>query len=101
MWKSLALFAGLASAASISARQDKVKEYPDYSLLKDCPGYKVVDVKESDTGVKADLELAGDKCDVYGDDLESLTLEVTYETGESTLGLHRDCGRTYILTKIC
>lgn len=50
--------------------------------LAACPGYKALNVKQSASGVTADLTLAGTACDVFGDDLKDLTLEVTYDTGE-------------------
>jgi len=51
-------------------------------LLAACPGYKASNVQQSATGVTADLTLGGTACDVFGDDLEDLTLEVTYDTGK-------------------
>lgn len=51
--------------------------------LAACPGYKASNVQQSATGVTADLTLGGKSCDVYGEDLKDLTLEVTYDTGES------------------
>ncbi len=50
--------------------------------LASCPGYKASNVKTSDPGLTADLNLAGKACNVYGDDLKNLRLDVTYETGE-------------------
>lgn len=81
-WKGLVLFSALASAVAVSKRQDTVKEYPDYDLLAGCPGYTASNVKTSDSGITADLKLAGEACNAYGDDLKNLILEVTYETGE-------------------
>lgn len=80
--KSVALFAGLASAVGVSKRQQPIKQYPDYGLLAKCPGYTASNVVTSDTGLKADITLAGKACNAYGDDLKDLILEVTYETGE-------------------
>ncbi|KAH7313840.1 alpha-glucosidase [Stachybotrys elegans] len=68
-WKSSAL----ALAAAVSA-------IPNYAALDECPGYVASDVTTSDTGLTARLSLAGDACNVYGDDLQDLILEVTYET---------------------
>jgi alpha-glucosidase len=45
-----------------------------------CPGYRGSNVKYSDTGLTADLTLAGKACGVYGTDIESLTLTVEYQT---------------------
>jgi alpha-glucosidase len=62
LWKVL-LLASAARAAS----------------LADCPGYEATNVFTSNTGLRADLKLAGTACNVYGTDLTNLTLDVTYE----------------------
>ncbi|KAK5652429.1 hypothetical protein OQA88_10472 [Cercophora sp. LCS_1] len=54
--------------------------YPEYDKLAKCPGYKASNVKTSATGLTATLTLAGTACNVYGDDLRELRLEVSYET---------------------
>lgn len=46
----------------------------------DCPGYKASSVKRTDSGLTADLKLAGKACDVYGDDIRDLRLIVEYQT---------------------
>lgn len=74
-WGSL-LFSGLA-AAEVVARAT-----PDYDSLDKCPGYAASNVQTTDNGLTADLKLAGTACNTYGDDLEDLVLEVTYENGE-------------------
>lgn len=51
--------------------------------VSSCPGYTASNVEASSNGLTADLSLAGDACDAYGEDLEDLLLEVTYETGKS------------------
>ena len=63
----LPLLAAAASAASVA----------------DCPGYKASNVEETESGLTADLTLAGDACDVYGDDIADLKLVVEYQTGKS------------------
>jgi len=50
--------------------------------LASCPGYKASNIKTSASSLTADLSLAGHACNVYGDDLTSLTLQVVYETGK-------------------
>lgn len=82
-WTRAALLSGAAAASALIPRQDEPQTYPDYSLLEKCPGYSASNVEVTDSSITADLTLAGDACDAYGTDLEELTLEVTYETGES------------------
>lgn len=53
--------------------------------LSKCPGYKASNIKTTGSSLTADLGLAGTACNVYGDDLKSLTLEVVYETGKHLL----------------
>ncbi|KAK2755018.1 hypothetical protein FQN54_006546 [Arachnomyces sp. PD_36] len=50
------------------------------SPIEECPGYGATNVVQSGSKLTADLDLAGDPCNTYGDDIESLQLEVTYET---------------------
>ncbi|PNY25265.1 alpha/beta-glucosidase agdC [Tolypocladium capitatum] len=64
-WSGL-LYAGAASAASLDA----------------CPGYQASNVQTSDSGLTADLQLAGPACNTYGTDLVNLTLTVQYETDD-------------------
>lgn len=47
----------------------------------DCPGYRASNVVETETGLTADLTLAGAACNVYGRDLENLKLSVNYDNG--------------------
>lgn len=48
-----------------------------------CPGYNAVNISNTDSGLKAELVLAGSACNVYGNDYEKLSLQVTYENGFS------------------
>lgn len=48
----------------------------------DCPGYKASNVDETDNGITADLTLAGQACNVYGNDIIDLTLKVEYQSEE-------------------
>lgn len=50
--------------------------------LSSCPGYTASNVQTSSTGLTADLSLAGNACNVYGTDLDSLTLTVEYQTND-------------------
>lgn len=87
-WKNLGLLSALASATAVSRRQEPSSAYPDHGLLADCPGYSVSNIDEHAAGVTADLTLAGEACNVYGDDIKELTLEVTYESGEYMAQIH-------------
>jgi alpha-glucosidase len=50
--------------------------------IDECPGYKASKVVETKAGLTADLTLAGDACNAYGQDLKDLKLVVEYQTGE-------------------
>jgi hypothetical protein len=45
-----------------------------------CPGYKASNVQTTPSTLTADLLLAGKACNVYGEDVTKLKLEVAYET---------------------
>ena len=51
------------------------------SPLESCPGYAASNVQDDGARVTADLALSGTACNVYGDDLTDLKLEVEYQTG--------------------
>lgn len=44
-----------------------------------CPGYKASNVKKTTNGFLADLDLAGEACNVYGTDIEALSLLVEFQ----------------------
>ncbi|KAI8964588.1 glycoside hydrolase family 31 protein [Daldinia sp. FL1419] len=44
-----------------------------------CPGYVASNVKNTNNGFTADLTLAGEACNVYGTDIEALSLTVEYQ----------------------
>jgi alpha-glucosidase len=46
-----------------------------------CPGYTASNVQATDSGLTAQLSLAGEACNTYGTDLQNLTLLVEYQTG--------------------
>lgn len=50
---------------------------------QDCPGYRASNVEETGSGLTADLTLAGDPCDIYGQDIQELRLIVEYQTSRS------------------
>jgi hypothetical protein len=58
-----------------------------------CPGYKLSSVVETKLGLVADLVLAGDACNVYGTDIEQLSLIVEYQ---ATDRLHIEIQPKYI-----
>jgi hypothetical protein len=59
------------------------------ATLDSCPGYKASGVETSDSGLTASLTLAGTACNVFGADLEELTLIVEYQSSKSRLFDHR------------
>ncbi|ORY19588.1 glycosyl hydrolases family 31-domain-containing protein [Clohesyomyces aquaticus] len=48
--------------------------------LAQCPGYAVSNTQDDGSRFTADLSLAGSACNVYGEDLTDLKLEVEYQT---------------------
>ncbi|PSN66558.1 hypothetical protein BS50DRAFT_417386 [Corynespora cassiicola Philippines] len=52
------------------------------STLENCPGYSASNVQSEGSRLTADLSLAGTPCNVYGDDIIDLRLEVQYETAK-------------------
>ncbi|QIW98810.1 hypothetical protein AMS68_004328 [Peltaster fructicola] len=55
---------------------------PRQASIDSCPGYKASNVQQSDSGLTADLTLAGTACNVYGTDLTDLTLTVEYQSDD-------------------
>lgn len=47
-----------------------------------CPGYKASNVHHTRAGFTASLQLAGDPCNVYGNDIDALTLSVEYQAAD-------------------
>lgn len=77
------LFAAAALLAVVAAVDPLNSE--DYTnKIKDCPGYAINDSQTEQTanGIKTYLQLAGDTCNAFGDDVQNLVLEATYETRE-------------------
>lgn len=48
--------------------------------IESCPGYTASNVQDTGSKVTANLALAGTACNVYGEDLTDLRLEVEYQT---------------------
>lgn len=73
----LCVFAAAGTALAsplILARQNN-------SSPTSCPGYRASNVQTSANGLTATLTLAGSPCNVYGTDIEDLTLTVEHQTG--------------------
>lgn len=75
-----ALLGGLFVGRVVAASTLDTRDSPRDDALATCPGYTASNVQTTLTGLTADLALAGPSCDVYGDDLQNLTLTVAYET---------------------
>ncbi|CAZ80513.1 unnamed protein product [Tuber melanosporum] len=67
----------LVSICLISAATAIRPRAPD---ANSCPGYKAINVKKTDSGLTAELQLAGTACDIYGRDLANLKLQVAYDS---------------------
>jgi alpha-glucosidase len=50
-----------------------------------CPGYAASNVVKTDSGLTADLTLAGAACNVYSDDIKDLKLVVEYQTSKCSV----------------
>jgi alpha-glucosidase len=46
-----------------------------------CPGYTATNVDVTDSGLTADLTLAGTACNAYSEDLQELKLVVEHQSG--------------------
>lgn len=46
-----------------------------------CPGYTATKIDVTDSGLTADLTLAGTACNAYSEDLQELKLVVEHQTG--------------------
>jgi alpha-glucosidase len=46
-----------------------------------CPGYTATNINVTDSGLTADLSLAGAACNAYSEDLQELKLVVEHQTG--------------------
>ena len=72
---------GPAFSSSVARRQA--------GSLESCPGYAASNVQNEGSRLTADLNLAGPACNVYGQDLTNLKLEVEYQTGRCISVLDR------------
>lgn len=73
-FSSCALFASLLASTSFAG------VVPRQANLDSCPGYEASNVQHSETGLTADLTLSGTGCNVYGHDLQDLSLIVEYQS---------------------
>jgi alpha-glucosidase len=80
--KSWALFALWTALLPLSSATDV-----DPAKLDACPGYTASNVRTDGGQLNADLTLAGEACNVFGEDLQNLSLSITYETS-MFLSLH-------------
>ena len=78
----------LALTARATASATPKSSSPLVNHLASCPGYNAANVVVSPSGLTAELHLAGAGCGMYGDDIDVLLLEVTYETGTSVPRLY-------------
>lgn len=70
--------------AALIASSAVLAEYVDPSVLDACPGYNATHVSTHGSTLTATLVLAGQPCNVFGNDTKTLHLEVDYETGASS-----------------
>lgn len=86
MWSSRflsgAVYVGSVFGAAIQRSEHATRE--------SCPGYAVSNVETTATGMTASLTLAGQACNVYGNDVHDLRLMVNYDAGISPSFLLRD-----------
>jgi alpha-glucosidase len=60
-------------------RLPTIKDPMAKDAQKICPGYLAKNVKKSDTGITATLQLNGKHCQAYGNDIDTLALSVSYQ----------------------
>ncbi|KAF8133622.1 hypothetical protein K438DRAFT_2031359 [Mycena galopus ATCC 62051] len=53
---------------------------PGFAAAGTCPGYFLQSLAETANGMTAKLNLAGAACNIFGEDVANLTIQVTYET---------------------
>ncbi|KAI1174868.1 glycoside hydrolase family 31 protein [Nemania sp. FL0916] len=84
---SLSLLLPLSSSTALRERDDatvtpNIRDSGAVDPQTVCPGYTASNVVESPVGLTADLVLAGDPCNVYGTDIEALSLIVEYQAAD-------------------
>lgn len=78
MWSAAAVLVALTGAL-IAATGRAFVIVPRQATF--CPGYSISNVQSGNTGLTADLSLAGPACNSFGSDIPSLKLMVNYDTG--------------------
>lgn len=78
MGLALTALIGLAILTTYSTAQSGTTVDP--TVLDACPGYEATNVATSANSLTANLVLAGEGCNVFGEDVKRLSLQVTYET---------------------
>ncbi|KAM3421206.1 hypothetical protein BST61_g1615 [Cercospora zeina] len=73
------LTSALALASAVSASPFPLVRRQN-SSESNCPGYRASDISTTTNGLTATLTLAGAPCNIYGNDLQHLTLTVEYQT---------------------
>lgn len=79
MWSAGAVLVALTGALIAATGRAFVIVVPRQATF--CPGYSISNVQSGNTGLTADLSLAGPACNSYGSDIPSLKLMVNYDTG--------------------
>lgn len=77
-FKTLAGVAGIISSTATSTSPTSA-----IADLSRCPGYELKHVAQTTSSITADLQLAGEPCNVYGPDIKDLRLLVEYQNGKS------------------
>ena len=78
-----------ASCTLVSSVSAGILPRQQNATLASCPGYKASGVETTGTGLTATLTLAGTACNVYGTDLEELTLTVEYQNGKLSRPIYK------------
>jgi hypothetical protein len=65
-----------------------------------CPGYIASHVHSTASGITADLRLAGEPCNIYGNDLRNLRFKAEYQTGIDLIVLFLFARRSLMLHRI-
>ena len=78
-----------ASCTLVSSVSAGILPRQQNATLASCPGYKASGIETTGNGLTATLTLAGTACNIYGTDLEELTLTVEYQNGKLSSFIHK------------